>query len=143
MYNSFASERLIKLIDYKLKRYNELAASNPESPALKYIDAEIKLLQDTILPIVMENSSIGYKEIQSFVITSMKKLEKHPLAKRTNDILFHLHMKDSGSENPIAAFFSNMRDSDVIAIDLSVNQKSEQIVPVYFSQPTFYRIDKE
>lgn len=143
MYNSFASERLIKLIDYKLKRYNELAAANPESPALKYINGEIELLRDTILPIVMENSTIGYREIQGFVTTSMKKLERHPLAKRTNDILFHLHLKDSGTENPIAAFFSNMRESDTIAIDLSINQKSEQIVPVYFSQPTFYRLDKE
>lgn len=143
MYNSFASERLIKLIDYKLKRYNELASSNPESPALKYMEGEIELLRGTILPIVMENSTIGYREIQGFVTTSMKKLERHPLAKRTNDILFHLHLKDSGTENPIAAFFSNMRESDTIAIDLSINQKSEQIVPVYFSQPTFYRLDKE
>lgn len=143
MYNSFASERLIKLIDYKIKRYNELAASNPESPALKYIDGEIKLLQGTILPIVMENTAIGYKEIQNFVATSMKKLERHPLAKRCNDIVFHLHLKDSGEDNSIATLFSNLRDSDVIAIDLSINQKSEQIVPVYFSQPTFYRIDKQ
>ena len=143
MYNSFASERLIKLIDYKMKRYNELMASNPDSPALKYIDAEIKLLQDTILPIVLDNTAIAYREIQNFVTASIKKLEKHPLSGRTNDILLHLHLKDSGTENPIAVLFSNMRDSDIITLDLSINQKSEQIVPVYFSKPTIYRIDKQ
>lgn len=143
MYNSFASERLIKLIDYKMKKYNELAAKNPDSPVLKYIDGEIKLLQETILPIVLDNTAVIYREIQNFVTTSMKQLERHPLASRTNDLLFHLHLKDSGTANPIAVLFSNMRESDVISLDISVNQKSEQIVPIYFSMPTYYRIDKE
>lgn len=143
MYNSFASERLIKLIDYKMKRYNKLSDSNPDSPALKYIDGEIKLLQETILPIVLNNTAIAYKEVQNFVTSAMKKLEKHPLAARTNDIVLHFHLKDSGAENPIAVLFSNMRDSDIIALDITINQKSEQIVPVYFSRPTFYRLDKK
>lgn len=143
MYNSIPSERLTKLIDYKIKRYNELSAGNPDSPALKYIDGEIKLLQDTILPIVLENTAVAYREIQKFVTTALKKLEKHPLASRTNDVLIHLHLKDSGKEPSVAALFSNMSMKDTIVVDISINQRPESIVPVYYSAPTIYRINPQ
>lgn len=141
MYNSFAYERLIKLIDYKLKRYNELAASNPDSKALRYMDEEIKFLQETILPIVLDNTTVTYREIRDFVTKSMSTIENHPLSKRTNDLLFHFHMRDSGYEQPLALMATNMRHTDILAFDLEINQVSEQILPVYYSKPTFHRVE--
>ena len=76
MYNSFASERLIKLIDYKIKRYNELAASNPESPALKYIDGEIKSRANVDLPPGISNCHNMVNVDEKFRDELLKRIER-------------------------------------------------------------------
>ena len=142
MINSIESERLTRLIERKEKHYQKLKAEKPDDPALLYLNSEITFLRDEILPIVLTNTTVDYSEIRDYVTRSMRKLERHPLCRKTNDILFHFHLKDSGLENPVVAFATNMRMEDTILFDFSVNGLSEYVVPFYFGKPTIYRLDK-
>lgn len=142
MINSLESERLERLIDNKERRYQKLKAEKPDDPALLYLNSEITFLRDSILPIVLCNTTVDYVEIRNHVTRSLRSLERHPLARRINDLLIHFHLKDPGIETPLAALSSNLRSTDTIVTDLEINGLSEQVLPVYFAQPDFYRLDK-
>lgn len=142
MINSIESERLQRLIDRKTAQYEKLKSEDPENKALLYLSSEITLLRDTIMPIVLCNTTVDYSEIRDFVTKSIRRLEKLPLGRKVNDLVLHFHLKDAGETKPIAAFASNMRYSDAIFIDMMINEKPESIYPFYFATPQFTRIDK-
>lgn len=142
MINSLESERLERLIENKERRYQKLKAEKPDDPALLYLNSEITFLRESILPIVLCNTTVDYTEIRNHVTRSLRSLERHHLARSFNDILIHFHLKDSGIVKPLAALSSNLRSNDTIVTDLEINGLSEQVVPVYFAQPDFYRLDK-
>lgn len=142
MINSIESERLQRLIDRKTAQYEKLKSEDPENKALLYLSSEITLLRDTIMPIVLCNTTVDYSEIRDFVTRSIRRLEKLPLGRKVNDLVLHFHLKDSGVTKPIAAFASNMRSIDTIFIDMMINEKPESIYPYYFATPEFERIDK-
>lgn len=142
MINSLESERLERLIERKEKRYKKLKAEKPDDPALLYLNSEITFLRESILPIVLSNTTVDYIEIRNHVTRSLRSLERHPLARRINDLLIHFHLKDPGIVTPLAALSSNLRSTDTIVTDLEINGLSEQVLPVYFAQPDYYRLDK-
>ena len=140
--NSIESERLQRLIDRKTAQYEKLKSEDPENKALLYLNSEITFLRESILPIVLSNTTIDYIEIRNHVTRSLRSLERHPLARRINDLLIHFHLKDPGIVTPLAALSSNLRSTDTIVTDLEINGLSEQVLPVYFAQPDYYRLDK-
>ena len=142
MINSIESERLQRLIDRKTAQYEKLKSEDPENKALLYLNSEITFLRESILPIVLSNTTIDYIEIRNHVTRSLRSLERHPLARRINDLLIHFHLKDPGIVTPLAALSSNLRSTDTIVTDLEINGLSEQVLPVYFAQPDYYRLDK-
>ena len=141
MINSIESERLQRLIDRKQETYNKLKEEDPDNKALQYLNSEITLLRDTIMPIVLSNTTVEYSEIKDFVIRSMRKFERHANRQRFGDVLFHVHLKDSGITRPVCGFSSNMRMTDTIVPNIMINGLSEQVVPFYFAEPIFHRMD--
>ena len=141
MINSIESERLERLIERKEKHYEKLKAEKPDDPALLYLNSEITFLRGSILPIVLCNTTVDYSEIRNHVTRTIRSLERHPLARRINDLLIHFHLKDPGIVTPLAALSSNLRITDTIVTDLEINGLSEQVLPVYFAQPNVHRID--
>lgn len=142
MINSIESERLQRLIDRKLETYERLKKEDPDNKALPYLNSEIMLLRDTIMPIVLSNTTIDYAEIRNFVTKSMRAVEKHPMARRFNDLLLHVHLKDAGIAKPILAFSSNLRPEDTIMTDFEINGLASHVVPVYFSTPSCYNVSE-
>lgn len=141
MFNSIESERLQRLIDLKTAQYEKLKSNDPDNKALLYLSSEITLLRDTIMPIVLCNTTVDYSEIRNHVTQTIRSLERHPLARRINDLLIHFHLKDPGIVTPLAALSSNLRITDTIVTDLEINGLSEQVLPFYFAQPIVHRID--
>lgn len=141
MINSIESDRLQRLIERKEASYKKIKAMDPENPLLKFLNSEITLLRDEILPIILCNTVTDYMEYRNFVTRSLRRLERHPLARKTNDLLVHIHLRDSGVEKPLAAFASNMKMSDTVITDLIINEKPESVYPLYFAEPNFHRID--
>lgn len=120
MVNSLESEHLENLIRQKTKRYHELKRKDPDNPALLYLNSEITFLRDTILPIVLSETTVDYSEIRSFVTRSIRKLEQHPLAGKTTDIVFHVHLKDPDGDKACTAL-ANSYEKDYLDIELYVN----------------------
>lgn len=141
MINSIESDRLQRLIDRQKAYAEKLKQEDPENPALKYLNSDITLLEELILPVVLCNTVTDYVEIRNFITRSLRALERHQLAKKTNDIVVHIHLKDSGVDTPVAALASNMRMRDTIAIDLTINEKPEALYPLYYATPEYHRID--
>jgi hypothetical protein len=141
MINSIESDRLQRLIDRKEASYKKMKEEDPDNPALKYLNSEITLLRDEILPIILCNTVTDYVEIRNFVTKSLRKLERHPLARSTNDLLVHIHLKDSGVDKPLAALASNLSARDVIINDIMINEMPRAIWPMYYSTPNLYTID--
>lgn len=112
MINSIESERLQRLIDRKTAQYEKLKSEDPENKALLYLSSEITLLRDTIMPIVLCNTTVDYSEIRDFVTLSMRRIENRKnLAKRTTDLLLHFHIKNPNPGDPyVVAKASNIED---------------------------------
>lgn len=119
MINSLESERLERLIRDKIKRYMKLQEENPENPALLYLNSEITFLRDSIMPIVLANTTVDYSEIRNFVTRSVRSLERHPLARKTSDLILQIHLKDPDGE-PLAAV-ARSHDKNEIEAELYVN----------------------
>lgn len=106
MINSLESQQLDSLIKQKTKRYKEIQEKEPDNPALLYLNSEITFLRDVIMPIILEQTTVDYSELRTFVTRSLRKLEQHPLARKTTDLIIHLHLKDPDGKN-VAAISSN------------------------------------
>lgn len=106
MINSLESQQLDSLIKQKIKRYKEIQEKEPDNPALLYLNSEITFLRDVIMPIILEQTTVDYSELRTFVTRSLRKLEHHPLARKTTDLIIHLHLKDPDGKN-VAAISSN------------------------------------
>lgn len=119
MINSIESERLDRLIRQKVKRYKELQEEDPDNAALPYLNSEITFLRDSIMPIVLAETTVDYSEIRNFVTRSLRSLENHPLARKTSDLLLHIHLKDPDGE-PLAAV-ARSHDPDKIEAEVYVN----------------------
>lgn len=119
MINSIESERLETLIRNKTKRYREIKEKDPENVALPYLNSEITFLRDSILPVVLENTTVDYSEIRNFVTRSLRKLESHPLARKTTDVVLHIHLKEP--EGMAYTALAHSHDKDYLDIQLYVN----------------------
>lgn len=106
MINSLESQQLDSLIKQKTKRYKEIQEKEPDNPALLYLNSEITFLRDVIMPIILEQTTVDYSELRTFVTRSLRRLEQHPLARKTTDLIIHLHLKDPDGKS-VAAISSN------------------------------------
>lgn len=139
MINSIESDRLQRLIDRKEASYKKIKEKNPDDPALKFLNSEITLLRDEILPIILSNTVTDYVEIRNFVTRSMRRLEQKPnAAKNATDLLIHFHLKDNptlippGEEEPVpmVAYFSNMKHGQQFTADLFINNQQALCYPL-------------
>lgn len=109
----------------KSKRYQDLKKKDPDNVALPYLNSEITFLRDIILPIILSNTTVDYAEIRNFVTRSLRELESHPLAKKTTDLLLHIHLKDP--EGMAITAMSRTCENDYLDMQLYVNfEKSYQ-----------------
>lgn len=131
MINSIESERLQRLIDRKLESYNKMKEEDPENKALLYLNSEITLLRDVIMPIVLCNTTIDYSEIRDFVTTTMRKVERNRnLAKMATDLVLHFHLKNpEPGKQYIVAKASNMEDR-LNLFDIQINYEQAIIYPI-------------
>jgi hypothetical protein len=112
MINSMESDRLQKLIDFKRSQYMKKKESNPDDPALKYINSEVALLAEEILPIILENTTFEYRDIRNFITRIMRKAERHPKAKEITDLRIHIKIKDpEPGERPVLALASTEKST--------------------------------
>lgn len=126
MIDSIESERLDRLIKSKVERYKKMKDEDPENKALPYLNSEIAFLQNTIMPIVLSETTLDYSEIRNFVTRSIRKLERHPLSRKTTDLILHIHIKDADDgETPIAAIAQSRSDRQ-IDFELFVNCETSQ-----------------
>lgn len=126
MINSIESERLQKLIDYKISTYKKLKEENPDSKALLYLNGEITLLRDMIMPIVLTNTVYDYAEIRNFITKSMRRIENSHHAKEATDIMFHFRLKDTEGERK-CYFISNDDDMDIIMDYFSIETVKDRL----------------
>lgn len=131
MINSIESDRLQRLIDRKTDQYNNIKSKDPDNKALLYLNSEITLLRDAIMPIVLCNTTVDYAEIRDFVTKTMRRLEERKsLAKNATDIVFHFHIKNPEPGKPyIAAKASNMQDR-LNTFDVQINYEQALIYPL-------------
>ena len=131
MVNSIESARLQKLIESKEKLYKERKSANPDDKSLLYLNSEITLLRDVIMPIVLCNTTVDYSEIHNFVTLAMRKIEKNGfLSKKTTDIVFHFHIKNpNNGEKYIVAKASTMEERLNI-FDIEINYEQALIYPI-------------
>lgn len=131
MVNSIESARLQKLIESKEKLYQERKSANPDDKSLLYLNSEITLLRDVIMPIVLCNTTVDYSEIHNFVTLTMRKIEKNGfLAKKATDIVFHFHIKNpNNGEKYIVAKASTMEERLNI-FDIEINYEQALIYPI-------------
>lgn len=131
MINSIESERLQRLIDRKLESYNKMKEEDPENKALLYLNSEITLLRDVIMPIVLCNTTIDYSEIRDFVTLTMRKVERNKnLAKMATDLVLHFHLKNpEPGKQYIVAKASNMEDR-LNLFDIQINYEQALIYPI-------------
>ena len=100
-YDSFESEELKKLIDNK----KQFLAKQTNATAAKHLQREILFLQNEILPVVLNNTTIIYQEIVKYVIKSYEAGVKY----KCNALLAYLPITDEYTERPIVAV-ANCRD---------------------------------
>lgn len=131
MINSIESDRLQRLIDRKTEAYNKMKAEDPDNKALLYMNSEITLLRDVIMPIVLCNTTVDYSEIRDFVTLSMRRIEKNGyLAKNATDLVVHFHIKNpQPGESYVVAKASNM-DERLNTFDVQINYNQALIYPL-------------
>ena len=131
MINSVESDRLQNLIDRKTAQYDKMKSENPDNKALLYLNSEITLLRDVIMPIVLCNTTVDYSEIQNFVITKMRRIEyNRNLAKTVTDMIFHFHIRNpEPGKRYIAAKASNM-PSRLNDFSVNINYEEALIYPL-------------
>ena len=131
MINSIESERLQRLIDRKTSQYEKLKSEDPDNKALLYLNSEITLLRDTIMPIVLCNTTVDYAEIRNFVTLAMRRVEnRKALAKKATDLLIHFHIKNpEPGEAYIIAKASNMEER-LNTFDAIINYEQALIYPL-------------
>ena len=143
MINSVESDRLQNLIDRKTAQYEKLKAEDPDNKALLYLNSEITLLRDTIMPIVLCNTTVDYAEIRDFVTRSMRKLENHRNAARNaSDLLIHFHIKEpvfipkkdgkplTEDPVPLTVYFSNIGHDRQFTPELFIDNKESLCYPL-------------
>lgn len=121
MINSLESERLDRLIKNKVERYKKLKEEDPDNPALLYLNSEITFLRDSIMPIVLAETTVDYSEIRNFVTRTIRSLENHPLSRRTTDVILHIHLKQPESGKKPLAAIAQSHDKNEIDAELYVN----------------------
>lgn len=131
MINSIESERLQNLIDRKMASYEKLKATDSDNPALKFLNSEITFLRDTIMPIVLCNTTVDYSEMRNFFTLAMRKIEKRPVAAKTvTDILMHYHIKNpEPGKQYIVAKASNMEER-LNMFEATINYEPAIIYPL-------------
>ena len=104
---------------------------DPENKALLYLNSEITLLRDVIMPIVLCNTTIDYSEIRDFVTLTMRKVERNRnLAKMATDLVLHFHLKNPESgKQYVVAKASNMEDR-LNLFDIQINYEQALIYPI-------------
>ena len=132
MINSLESDRLQRLIDRKEASYKKLKEEDPDNPALKFLNSEITLLRDEIMPIILSNTTVDYSEIRNFVTQSMRRLESRPnAARKATDLLIHFHLKEpKEGEQPVVACFSNIGHQRQFVTELYVDNKQALSYPL-------------
>lgn len=138
MINSIESDRLQNLIDRKTAQYEKLKSEDPDNKALLYLNSEITLLRDDIMPLVLCNTTVDYSEIRNFVTRCMRKLENHRnVARKASDLLIHFHLKEpvyilKESEDPVplTVYFSNIGHIRQFTTELFIDDKESLCYPL-------------
>jgi len=91
-YNSFESEKLIKLIENKKVFYK----NQKNEEAKKFLQREIIFLENEILPIVLKETSIFYAEISRLTTLYYKKASDY----NCNGIIVYMPLKSEYEKMP-------------------------------------------
>ena len=94
-YDSFESERLKKLIDNKKQFFNK----QTNNAARQHLQNEILFLQNEILPIVLNNSTILYDVLIKYFILCYEKAVKY----QSNALLLYIPITNEYTERPRVA----------------------------------------
>ena len=131
MVNSIESERLQRLIDRKQETYKKLKQEDPDNKALLFLNSEITLLRDVIMPIVLCNTTVDYSEIRNFVTLTMRKIEQNKyMARKATDLVVHFHLKNpEPGESYVVAKSSNMPER-LNNFDVQINYEQALIYPL-------------
>lgn len=132
MINSIETERLERLIERKKQQLQKLKAENPDNKAILYLNSEITFLQDSVLPILLNETTVNYMEIRNFITRSMRDLERNKAAaRRATELVMHFHLKDqTPGEDPVAVCFSNIGMRRQFVTDLYIDNQPALILPL-------------
>lgn len=100
-YDSFESEELKKLIDGKKK----FLSKQTNKTAAQYLQKEILFLQNEILPVVLNNTTIIHSEMVKYVVKCYEAGIKY----KCNALLIYLPITDEYTERPVVGI-ANLRD---------------------------------
>lgn len=132
MINSIETERLERLIERKRLQLEKLKAESPENKAILYLNSEITFLEDSVLPILLNDTTVDYMEIRNFITLSLRDLERNRnVAKKATEFVVHFHLRDTQpGEDPLAVCVSNIGLHRQFVSDLYVDNHKAQILPL-------------
>lgn len=125
---SYEVKRLKKLIEGK-KAY--LQKIDKEKPQADFLQKEILFLENNILPIILNDTTILHNEITKNVNFILNKVSQSNVSGRTNGILIYYHFNsDFKNDMPFVSFSSNINTVKDICIDMSLMGKESLIYPI-------------
>ena len=132
MINSIETERLERLIERKRLQLEKLKAESPENKAILYLNSEITFLEDSVLPILLNDTTVDYMEIRNFITLSLRDLERNRnVAKKATEFVVHFHLRDAQpGEDPLAVCVSNIGLHRQFVSDLYVDNHKALILPL-------------
>lgn len=132
MINSIETERLERLINRKKQQLQKLKSESPDNKAILYLNSEITFLEDSIMPILLADTTVDYMEIRNFITRSMRELERYKVvARKATELVLHFHLKDQApGDDPLAVCFSNIGMSRQFVTDLYVDNHEAMILPL-------------
>lgn len=131
MINSIESERLERLIKTKVDRIKKLKETDPENTAIPYLNSEITFLRDSILPIILQDTTIEYSEIRDFLTKTFRQVENVKNFNKFTDLIVHIHLHEpQPGDGYVAAYKSTMELNQFIPADLYINYEKAIIYPL-------------
>lgn len=131
MINSIETERLERLIRDKILRYNKLKEEDTDNKALPYLNSEITFLQESILPIMLCNTTVDYMEMRNFMTSALRNLENHNMSRLTTDLLIHIHLHDPAPAK--GHVFALAQTDDAKKMDLHIETEVNlKAAPIFY-----------
>lgn len=128
--NSLESDKLERLIKSKTERLKKLQETDPENVAIQYLNSEITFLRDTIMPIILQNTTVDYSEIRDFVTNTLRQVERSNYKKIT-DLVIHIRFKEpEKGKSPVAAYKSTLENVLQFIPEITINNVQALLYPL-------------